>query len=280
MWVTMTSEGLVRWASGDLSNGALVDLPHPSLAALLRDAGTGWRTTLERAPVRSSVTSEEIIPAAPLDAVSAYWGIGLNYWSRAAVTGRDPSGEPTLFLRSSATGAVSGREVRLPVDAANVDFEGELAVVIGRPAYRVQPSVGWSHVAFVAPANDMTARDVMRRTGTPALAKSFPGFGPIGSTLVTPDALDDPDDVELVTLVNGSERQRARTSDMVRPVAEIVAAVSRYTVLSPGDVILTGSPCGTGDEEGNYLRSGDRVEVSAAALPAVVTVMGDVEDDA
>src|SRR5690606_36056372 len=118
--------------------------------------------------------------------------------------------------------------VAFPRNAEEVDYEGELAVVIGRDIHQINVSESWEAVALLAPAIDMTARDVMRRTSTPALAKSFPGFGPIGSTLATPDFFDDPDDLELVTLVNGEVRQQARTSDMVRGVAELVAFVSDY----------------------------------------------------
>lgn len=276
MMLMATASGLVRWRTDpdQSSRGELVDLPYESVAALLRDQGSTWRSALDEAATRREMSLEEVRATAPLDGASAHWGIGLNYWSRARSSGRDPSGEPTVFLRSARTGAVSGGVVSVPPDVDQLDFEGELAVVIGRGGHQIAERDAWSYVGLVGPANDMTARDVMRRTGSPALAKSFPGFGPVGPALMAVDALDDPDDLELITRVNGEVRQHDRTSTMVRSVAELVAIVSRYAVLHPGDVILTGSPAGTGDEDGRYLDEGDVIEVRVGSLPPLLTTVG------
>ena len=267
MRITTTDRGVVRWADG--GPAILLDLPVQDLTELLLSHPVSWRDRLESAGAVEEVDPAAMTLVSPVGAASSVWGIGLNYWSRARATGRDPEGEPTVFLRSSTTGGVSDAEIVLPDGADQVDFEGEMALVIGRDAFRVSEADAWDAVAFVAPANDVTARDVLRRTGTPALGKSFPTFGPIGSTLVTPDALPDPDDLEIVTVVNGEERQRDRTSGMVHSVTAMVELISSYVCLRPGDVILTGSPSGTGDEEGRYLAAGDVVEVTLHDLPPV-----------
>lgn len=271
MKISYSTQGLVRWK--DDGTGDIVDLPFTDVGALLRQHPDEWRKIIADSDASSVVIEGALEPVSPVAPTSAVWGVGLNYWSRARSSGRDPAGGPTIFLRASSTGAVSGGCVALPRGAEQVDYEGELAVVIGRDVHQIESSESWGAVALLAPANDMTARDVMRRTSTPALAKSFPGFGPIGSTLATPDSFADPDDVGLITLVNGEVRQQARTSDMVRGVAELVALVSSYVWLRAGDVILTGSPAGTGDEAGCYLQPGDVVEVSIDGLPPVRSTM-------
>lgn len=271
MRIGVCTEGIVRWsAEGD---GVLLDLPHRTLAALLRAEPDSWRDSVEDAPALRPVGTDDVTPATPIDEASSVWGIGLNYASKVQMTGRTPPEEPTLFLRSSATGAGPGGRVVLPEMSDAVDFEGELAVVIGTPARDVGPAQAWGHVAALTAANDITARDVMRRNGNPTLAKSFPGFGPIGWALATPDEFADPDDLLLVTTVNGTERQRDRTSGMLLSVPELLALVSRYVELHPGDVLLTGSPSGAGDEDGCYLRGGDVVEVRIADLAPLRTVI-------
>jgi 2-keto-4-pentenoate hydratase/2-oxohepta-3-ene-1,7-dioic acid hydratase in catechol pathway len=201
------------------------------------------------------------------------WGVGLNYRSKVAVTGRTPPDEPTLFLRSSVTGARPGGATPLPLMSRCADFEGELAIVIGRELGPGGPSAGWDAVAFVTTANDMTARDIMKRTGNATLAKSFPGFGPIGPELVTPDEFAEPDDLELQTLVNDEVRQSDRTSGMIHSVPAIVSLLTRYSCLMPGDVVLTGSPAGAGDDDGRYLEPGDVVSVRLADLEPLVSTM-------
>lgn len=273
MRLTVCTHGLARHR--DDGTAEVLDLPAGDVGQLLRAHGQRWREVVDTAAVRDVVDLDTIVPVSPVDGCSAVWGVGLNYWSRAEASGREPTGEPTIFLRGSSTGAATGQDVQLPKVARQVDYEGELAVIVGADCDGVDQRDVWSRVALLAPANDMTARDVMRRTGVPALAKSYPGFGPIGSTLATPDAFTDPDDLEVCTFVNGEPRQRDRTSGMVHSVGAVVAIISSYVVLRAGDVILTGSPAGTGDETGTYLSSGDTIEVSIEDLPAVVTTITD-----
>ena len=162
----------------------------------------------------------------------------------------------------------------LPLELSQqVDFEGELAVLVGTSAYQIDAARAWSHIAAIAPANDLTARDAMRKSGSPAIAKSFPGFGPLGWLAATPDTYADPDDLELITKVNGIVRQHDRTSGMLLSVSEVVALVAAHAVLRPGDIVLTGSPAGAGDEDSVYLRAGDVVEVFLADLPPLTTTI-------
>lgn len=272
MKVGATRDGLVRWAD----DGALelLDLPQRDLCSLLTSSND-WREHVTEASVLRRLAPEDAVGASITDGGSSVWGIGLNYESRVLSTGRTPPACPVVFLRSSATGARPGGVVRLPETSSEVDFEGELAVIVGRTAYRIDASEAWEHIALIVPANDLTARDVMRQTRSPAIAKSFPGFGPLGWMAATPDTYDTPDDLELTTRVNAVVRQRDRTSGMLLSVPEVVALISAHAVLRPGDIVLTGSPAGAGDEDGVYLRAGDVVEVALADLPPLTsTIIG------
>lgn len=151
----------------------------------------------------------------------------------------------------------------LVLPSGKVDWEVELVAVIGRHAEHVPAASAWSHVAGLAIGQDYSERDVQGAGPAPqfCLGKSFPGFGPIGPWLVTPDELDDPDDLELVCEINGEQVQKGRTSDMVWPVPDLVSVLSSVCPLRPGDVIFTGTPAGVGAARSpqRFLSPGDVV---------------------
>jgi 2-keto-4-pentenoate hydratase/2-oxohepta-3-ene-1,7-dioic acid hydratase in catechol pathway len=180
-----------------------------------------------------------------------------------------------VFIKVTSAVVGSGTRVALPPTAPDrVDFEGEVAVVIGRRASSVRAADAWSHVAGITACDDLTARDVQRGTGNFGLAKSFDGFCPLGASLVTLDEYADPDDIGLTTLVDGEVRQEARTTDLVFGVPELVEYLSRHTTLEPGDVISTGTPAGVGEPEGRFLAAGSVVEVRVErVLPLVNEVV-------
>lgn len=252
---------------------ALLDVPWPDLGAVLRDQET--LMSLAVAPVRERrpVTGAEL--RAPVLRPGKVWAIGLNYKSHIEETGRDTPTEPMVFIKVTSAVVGSGTLVRLPpIAREKVDFEGELAVVIGRRASHVDEASAWSHVAGVTACNDLSARDVQYTTNNFGLAKSFDGFCPLGGSLVTPDELSDADDVGLRTLVNGELRQQARSSDLLFDVPYLVSWLSHRTTLEPGDVISTGTPAGVGHPEGRYLQAGDTVEIQLErALPLVNTLV-------
>ena len=180
--------------------------------------------------------------------------MGRNYRDHAAELGNAvPDAEPLLFLKAPSSLVVDGGEIVLPPESARVDYEGELALVIG---HRVKnwPQERWlDALAGVCCANDVTARDLQKRDGQFARAKSFDTFCPVGPAI----ALGvDPSDLAIETRVNGGVRQSSRTSSMVFSPAFLVAYLSRMMTLLPGDLILTGTPAGIGP-----LSPGDRVEV-------------------
>jgi 2-keto-4-pentenoate hydratase/2-oxohepta-3-ene-1,7-dioic acid hydratase in catechol pathway len=239
-----------------------------SLADHLRHGGR--LRDLDTLPVGGRVQLGEVESASLLHPGAAMWGVGLNYWSKQKVTGRDVPDFPTLFLKAAAAWARPGEPVRIPSSAPDcVDYEGELAVVIGQTLFEATASEASGAVSAITAANDVTARDVMRSTRNPTLAKSFPTFGQLSAAVLDPAAAGGLDTLELTTRVNGALRQADRGSGMIIGVGELLALFSRHVVLRPGDVVLTGTPAGTGEESATYLGPGDVVEVAVADLPVL-----------
>jgi 2-keto-4-pentenoate hydratase/2-oxohepta-3-ene-1,7-dioic acid hydratase in catechol pathway len=181
--------------------------------------------------------------------------VGKNYAEHAREMGGEPPAEPVLFLKPSTAVCGHGDPVRYPAALTKrVDYEGELAVVIGRLCRDVPASQAAGVIFGYTCANDVTARDLQSRDGQWARAKGFDTFCPLGPWIETEL---DPADVELTTLVNGDVRQRARTSQLLHDVPALVAFASSVMTLLPGDVLLTGTPAGVGP-----LTIGDEVSVT------------------
>lgn len=244
---------------------AVLDQPYPGLAELLADGAS--LADVAAAPARLRLPYGENLTS-PLGTGTAVWGIGLNYSSKQAATGRGLPEHPVLFLK--APSASTGTTIPVPWRAPDrVDYEGEIAVVIGRHVVDAPAPVALRSVAGVIAANDVTARDVMRNTGSPSLAKSFPGFGQFGPVLADPECIGGWEGMELRTFVNGDLQQQDVSSGMILAVGDLLSLISRYAALRPGDIVLTGTPAGTGEERGRYLSSGDVVEVVIGHLPAL-----------
>ncbi len=239
--------------------------------SLAQHLGRGARLeTLDAIAVSGRCELSEAELGSLVGPTSAVWGIGLNYKSKQVATRREPPGFPTLFLKAGSAIARPGDPICLPAAAPDfVDYEGEIAVVVGRPLFEATPAEAAASVSAIAAANDTTARDVMRTTKNPSLAKSFPGFGQIGSAVVDPASVGGVGSVELATHVNGELRQSDRGDGLLMDVGELLALISRHALLSPGDIVLTGTPAGTGEETDTYLSEGDVVEVFVADLPAL-----------
>jgi len=180
--------------------------------------------------------------------------VGRNYRDHAAELGNPvPDEEPLLFLKAPSALVRDGGEIVLPPESARIDYEGELALVVGRKIKAWRAEDGWDAIAGVCCANDVTARDLQKKDGQWARAKSFDTFCPIGPEIV-PGV--DPSDLALETRVNGAVKQSSRTSQMVFSPLFLLSYISRMMTLLPGDLILTGTPAGIGP-----LSQGDVVEV-------------------
>jgi 2-keto-4-pentenoate hydratase/2-oxohepta-3-ene-1,7-dioic acid hydratase in catechol pathway len=180
--------------------------------------------------------------------------VGRNYREHAAEMGNvAPEEDPLLFLKAPSALLPDGGDIRIPPESRRVDYEGELALVIGRRIKGWPPERFLEALAGVCCANDVTARDLQKKDGQFARAKSFDTFCPIGPEIV---ADLDPSDLAIQTRVNGAVKQSSRTSNVVFSPAFLVGYVSRMMTLNPGDLILTGTPAGVGP-----LTPGDLVEV-------------------
>jgi len=173
------------------------------------------------------------------------FGIGLNYRQHAAETGATLPAMPATFTKFPT--CIAGPFVDVELPSGNVDWEVELVVVIGTESHRVTVEDAWSSVAGLAVGQDLSERVVQMAAGAQfCLGKSYPGFGPIGPWLVTPDEFANPDDLGLTCEIDGEEVQNSRTSDMVFDVPRLIAELSAVLPLLPGDVIFTGTPAGVG----------------------------------
>jgi 2-keto-4-pentenoate hydratase/2-oxohepta-3-ene-1,7-dioic acid hydratase in catechol pathway len=193
--------------------------------------------------------------------------IGLNYRDHAAETGLALPAEPVTF--SKHTGSLAGPydALKIPPGTAKLDWEVELAVLIGAPAWQVDEQDALAHAAGYMTANDVSARDwQMDRGGQWVKGKSGPGFCPLGPWLVTADEIADPQKMSLRTDVSGIVHQNGNTADMVFSVAHIISYLSRFMPLASGDVILTGTPAGVGLGKGVFLQPGQLMTCEVQGL--------------
>ncbi len=190
--------------------------------------------------------------------------VARNYASHASELGQaQPPKEPILFIKATTSVVGPDDDVVIPRASRQVDYEGELAVVIGRRTHNVQSPDALASVAGYTVANDVTARDFQNVRGQLFIGKSCDTFAPMGPSLVTADQIADPQGLSIQTSVSGEVRQSASTDEMIFPVAEIIAFASKLMTLEPGDVILTGTPAGVGAAASppRWLADGDVVEV-------------------
>ncbi|MGW4028870.1 fumarylacetoacetate hydrolase family protein [Streptomyces sp. NPDC004838] len=266
MQVVTTQSGLGRIENGAV---ALLDTAFPHVGAVLEQEGS--LRCLASCAVRRRIPLDEVTFTAPLGRPRAVWGVGLNYLSKAARTGRGLPEQPILYLAAPSGVSAPGAQVVIPQAATEPDYEGEIAVVVGRRLYRATESEVWPAIAGITAANDMTARDVMRTTGIPALAKSYPGFTPLGPSLRTSDDLADRDAIRVRTRVNGELLQDDTSAGMIFPIPDLLSRLSWFAALEPGDVVLTGTPAGTGQDRACFLADGDEVRVEVDGVLPLVT---------
>ncbi|MFF2632185.1 fumarylacetoacetate hydrolase family protein [Microbacterium sp. NPDC058021] len=231
---------------GILDEGDLVVLAGDPLFA-------GFETTGQRVPVSDVTLLAPVIPRSKIVCV------GKNYRDHAAEMGGEAPEAPLLFFKPNTSVIGPGDTIVRPTQSERTDYEGELAVVIGRVAKNVPAERALDYVFGYTIANDVTARDLQRSDGQWARAKGFDTFCPLGPAIETDFDLTGP--ARIVTRVNGEVRQDGPITDMVHSVADVIAYASAAFTLLPGDVILTGTPAGVGP-----FVAGDVVEVEITGL--------------
>lgn len=233
-------------------------------AALTTDLGRADLTAFSR-PLASLKLEAPVQP-------SKICAIGLNYMDHVLEGGRKPPERPVLFAKLPSSVIGPGDAICWePALSDKIDFEAELAVVIGRPARRVRAADAYDFVFGYTCANDVTARDLQESDGQWVRAKSFDSFCPLGPWIVTRDEIPEPHDLPIRCEVNGESVQNSRTDQLIFGIPALIEFLSRAFTLLPGDVILTGTPPGVGHyrKPPRYLRDGDRVTVAIAGIGAL-----------
>ena len=205
--------------------------------------------------------------------------VGLNYRRHAAESGAQVPELPVLFSKFNNALAAPGDAIPIPQNVIQVDYEVELAVVMGKTAKYVSEDEALDYVLGYCTANDVSARELQMRTSQWLLGKTSDSFCPIGPYLVTADEVGDPQALFTKSWLNGEPRQNSNTADMVFTVAQVISYVSRYMTLKPGDVILTGTPEGVilGMKEKVWMQAGDEVTVEVEKLGKLTnTLVADV----
>ena len=194
--------------------------------------------------------------------------VGRNYREHAKELGNEVPKEPLIFLKPPSSVVWQGETIVLPSASTRVEYEGEIGVIVGRNLTRVSETDAASGIRSIAAVNDVTARDLQKSDSQWTRAKGFDTFCPLGEES---SELPDLDSLIVVTRVNGVERQRGKSSEMVFSIPSLLAYISRIMTLEPGDLVATGTPSGVGP-----LVSGDIVEIE---IPGVSRVSNPVQED-
>ncbi|PQO98924.1 5-carboxymethyl-2-hydroxymuconate isomerase [Pseudomonas frederiksbergensis] len=233
-----------------IANNRLAELTHDILASL------------PRLPL-AEVTFLPVIPNP-----GKVLCIGINYATHVRETGREMPTYPMIFTRFADSQTAHLQPIVRPKASHKLDFEGELAVVIGKPARHVKQADALDYVAGYACYNDGSVRDWQKHTIQFVPGKNFPGTGGFGPWLVTRDEIGDPQDLELTTRLNGEVMQHTSTSDMIFDVRKLIEYCSTFTELAPGDVIVSGTTGGVGAfrEPPVWMKPGDEVEIEISRI--------------
>ncbi len=229
-----------------------------------------WAADQEAAADDPVLDSERLGPCVPRP--RAVFAIGLNYRDHAEEAGLDTPGSPMVFTKFPS--CLAGPRAEVPLTSERVDWEVELVVVIGRRAHAIAEAEAMAHVAGYCVGQDVSDRGLQFSDRPPqfSLGKSAPAFGPIGPAVVSLDALRDPQDLAITCDVGDERMQDSRTSNLIFPVPELVAYLSRFCTLEPGDLIFTGTPGGVGSvrDPRRYLAPGEVVTSRIEGLGELV----------
>lgn len=260
----VTDDGIVD--VGSQLGGACPDLK----AVLTQGALADVKAAAEGGQPAVSVADAEFLPVLPNpDKVVC---VGLNYKSHIEETGRSDSDYPVLFTRWADTQVGHNQPMIKPNNSERYDYEGELAVIMGKAARHVPEGDALSYVAGYSCYNDGSIRDWQRHTHQFTPGKNFPGTGGFGPWMVTTDEIPDPSAMELMTRLNGEEVQRSKTDLMIFDVPFLIHYISGFCTLEPGDVIVTGTPGGVGFKRNPplFMKQGDTVEVEIDMIGTLV----------
>ena len=246
--------GLVEERGGELWIVDLAPAPEEDLSYKLLHTRATW-TNLDFEPMPLSA-AQLLAPVTPSKIVC----VGRNYRDHAKELGNEVPAEPLLFFKPPSSLLAPGGVVRMPAASERVDYEGELALIIGKRASKLKAGEDWrAYIRGYTVADDVTARDLQKKDGQWTRAKGFDTFCPVGPFVS--DEVDPEKGLVVETRVNGEVRQHGSTNDFIFPIPDLLQYITAAITLEPGDLLLTGTPSGVGP-----LEAGDRVDVSIDGL--------------
>jgi len=272
---------------GRVSYGAITDKGVVDLGKRLGERAPTLRALIAAGALEEAKKAAASTADYPLDAIEylpvipdpdKILCVGLNYEEHRVETGREKTENPAIFIRLRESQTGHGQPMVRPRESTSFDYEGEIAVIIGKPGRRIPQARAYEHIAGYSCYNDGSVRDYQRHTAQWTPGKNFSRTGPFGPWMVTSDDIPPGTVLTLVTRLNGKEMQRADTDMMIFKIPALIAYLSTFTTLLPGDVIVTGTPGGVGARRNPpvFMNPGDRVEVEIDKVGVLAnTVTGD-----
>lgn len=258
---------------GVVDLGRRIGARYPDLRALIAGDALAEARRLSGEAPDAQLDRLELLPVIPNpDKIVC---VGLNYEEHRVETNREKTEHPAVFLRLPESQVGHGQPLLLPPESTHLDYEGEIAVIIGRPGRRIPEARAWDHVIGYAPYNDGSIRDWQRHTVQWTAGKNFARTGGFGPWMVTSDEIPPGTVLELTTRLNGQVMQHATTDMLIHSIPRLIAYISTWTTLLPGDVIVTGTPGGVGARRNPpvWMKAGDVVEVEVSKVGVLRNVV-------
>lgn len=256
------SWGKVNEDGGIVDLGARLDGRFPTLRSAL--AANAYGELADFASAQKADLTLDVMRFLPvIPEPQKIFCVGLNYEAHRVEANRPKTGHPAIFVRTATSQVGHKEELVVPAESSTLDYEGELAIVIGKTGRRIKEADAWTHIAGYAAYNDGSVREWQQHTTQWTSGKNFDATASFGPWLVTRDEIEDGAELSLVTRLNGIEMQRATTHMMTFDIPSLIAYASTFATLVPGDVILTGTPGGVGFKRQPpvFMQPGDLVEV-------------------
>ncbi|MBL0419652.1 fumarylacetoacetate hydrolase family protein [Ramlibacter sp. AW1] len=266
-----------RPAWGLVTDTGVIDLSRPEVPDLKTALELGVHESLAREasgrPDTAPLATAHFLPVIPRpDKIVC---IGHNYEEHRVETRRDKTANPSVFLRVASSQVGHAGPLVMPAESTQLDYEGEIALVIGKPGRRIPEASAWQHIAGYSAYNDASVRDWQYHTAQFTPGKNFAGTGAFGPWMVTRGDIADGEVLTLETRLNGQVMQRADTSQLIFPIPRLIAYLSTFLPLAPGDVIVTGTPGGVGAKRNPpvWMKPGDVVEVEVSQVGVLRNVV-------
>jgi 2-keto-4-pentenoate hydratase/2-oxohepta-3-ene-1,7-dioic acid hydratase in catechol pathway len=259
-------QGQARW--GMVEGDQVLDLSSPEFPTLKSALASGQLETLARKAggSKTPLSAIEFLPVIP-DAGKIFC-VGHNYEAHRVETQRDKTEHPLLFLRVAESQVGHLQPLLLPPESSHFDYEGEIAVIIGKAGRRIQRAQAWEYVAGYSAYNEGSIRDWQRHTIQFTAGKNFTGTGGFGPWMVPRGEIADGEELTLETRLNGEVMQHTTTALMIFPIPVLIEYISSFTSLQPGDVIVSGTPGGVGAKRTPpvWMKAGDKVEIEVSKV--------------